>query len=63
MTKYRVPDGCSSLSLAGESIEIKDGVIEVSGHHDFLLANGFEQVVEEQAEEQVVEEPKAKGKK
>lgn len=38
---YKVPEGCNDLSLGGENIEIVDGVINVEGHHLFLIENGF----------------------
>lgn len=39
--KYIVPEGCTDLSLGGANVEIVDGVIEVEGHHTFLVENGF----------------------
>lgn len=46
MAKYKVPEGCNSLSLDGENIEIKNGMIETEKHHQFLVNNGFVKVEE-----------------
>lgn len=55
--KFKVPEGCTSISLGGENIEIKDGFIEADRELQFLIDNGFTP-----AEETNDEKPK-KGKK
>ena len=45
--KYKAFEGCSSLSLDGQNIEIIEGIVDVEGHQQFLLCHGFTPVVEE----------------
>ena len=57
MAFFKVPEGCSSLSLCGEEVEIIDGVIEADKEFDFLINNGFTQL------DDVVEETKKSSRK
>lgn len=45
--KYKIPEGCNDLVIAGSTVEIIDGVVEVDYHHNFLIENGFTPIFEE----------------
>lgn len=49
--KLKAPESCKSLSLEGKSVEIIDGIVDVSTHIEFLLENGFSVVEDIPAEE------------
>ena len=57
--KLKAPESCKSLSLEGKSVEIIDGIIEVTTHIEFLLDNGFS-IIKEEPQEEPQEKPKKK---
>ena len=45
--KYKIPEACNDLVIAGSTVEIIDGIVEVDCHHNFLVENGFTPIYEE----------------
>lgn len=58
---YKVPNGCNDLSLGGVNVAIIDGIINVEGHHLFLIENGFTEIDKPIVNNLSLEEAKAKA--